>query len=175
MQNPYGNWYTITEAAPKATEVVVVDEAVVTEAAAVAQQSFRASLQTKEGQDEMRALFDRLDKNKDGRVDAREFIKVIRKEPEVFDRYFGQDVAELGVGAAFRQLDQDDSNAITWEEFSTAFSPPEKAETATEVAPKATEVVVVDEAAAAVAETATEMAAEATKEVTAEATEEQQQ
>lgn len=74
------------------------------------------ALETQEGAKELKALFDTLDKDGDGRVTSKEWGSAVFKNKEVLAKYFGgKDVK--AIGKAFKRLDADGSGDLTWDEF----------------------------------------------------------
>jgi Ca2+-binding EF-hand superfamily protein len=77
------------------------------------------ALETAEGAAELRALFDRLDKDGDGTVSSKEWGSVVAKNKELLQKYFGGKNLKA-VAKAFNRIDVDGSGDLTWEEFCAA-------------------------------------------------------
>jgi len=72
-----------------------------------------------EGKASLRALFDALDGDGDGRVDKKEWGRALGKNAALMGSYFGG--ATMGeIGSAFRRIDGDNSDDLSWEEFEAA-------------------------------------------------------
>eukprot|EP00163_Fabomonas_tropica_P006159 TRINITY_DN1575_c0_g1_i4.p1 TRINITY_DN1575_c0_g1~~TRINITY_DN1575_c0_g1_i4.p1 ORF type:complete len:1286 (-),score=354.64 TRINITY_DN1575_c0_g1_i4:115-3972(-) len=84
------------------------------------QQRVFAIAETFEVQDEkFRRIFNRLDKNQDGRVYCRDFIREIRRIPE-WEEFLGFDLpSTMNELTLFKRMDSDGSGSLTWEEFSS--------------------------------------------------------
>jgi len=89
----------------------------------ITQEVTLAGEETAEDTSELKRLFDYMDKNGDGRVNRREAIIALRKDPRV-QKYLGisgkirQDSAEYSAfEELFEMLDGDGSSEITWDEF----------------------------------------------------------
>ena len=68
---------------------------------------------------ELKVLFDTLDANGDGKVSSKEWGAAISSNRYLATKYFGgATMAEIG--AAFRRIDVDGSQDLTWDEFETA-------------------------------------------------------
>jgi len=74
------------------------------------------ALETEEGQKELKALFATLDKDGDGKVTSKEWGKAISKNKDMLAKYFGG-ASLKEIGKAFKRLDADGSDDLTWEEF----------------------------------------------------------
>ena len=65
---------------------------------------------------ELKALFENIDKNGDGRVSSKEWGSAVGKNKAVMQKYFGGKDAK-SIGKMFKKLDADGSGDLTWEEF----------------------------------------------------------
>lgn len=82
-----------------------------------------AALATKPGMVELRALFDRLDSDKDGKVSAKEWGSKVGSNSVIMSKYFGgSSIADLG--KVFSKIDADGDGHLTWKEFTSAVTPP---------------------------------------------------
>ena len=59
---------------------------------------------SREGQLELRALFDKLDKDKDGRVSKNEWGQALTTNEDELAKYFGGSSLK-GIGASFKRID----------------------------------------------------------------------
>ena len=80
--------------------------------------SLRAQLarQACDAKKELKALFDALDKDGDGKVTSKEWGSAISKNKEILAKFFGG-ASIKEIGAAFKRLDADGSKDLTWDEF----------------------------------------------------------
>ena len=77
------------------------------------------TLETEEGKAELRALFDTLDKDGDGRVTGKEWGSAVYKNQDMIKKYFGgKNIKQIG--KAFSRIDADGSDDLTWDEFVAA-------------------------------------------------------
>ena len=74
------------------------------------------ALESAEGAKELKALFDTLDKDGDGRVTGKEWGSAVKKNKDVLQKYFGGKDMKA-IGKAFKRLDTDGSGDLTWDEF----------------------------------------------------------
>ena len=74
------------------------------------------ALETADGARELKELFDRLDKDGDGKVTGKEWGSAVSKNKEVMAKYFGGKDLKA-IGKAFKRIDADGSGDLTWEEF----------------------------------------------------------
>jgi len=72
-----------------------------------------------EGKDELKELFNNLDKNQDGRVSGQEWGKAVKSNQELLSKYFGGSSLKE-IGSAFKRLDSDKDGMLTWSEFEVA-------------------------------------------------------
>jgi len=79
-------------------------------------QQLAGALSTEEGKKELKALFDALDKDGDGKVTSKEWGSAISKNKEILAKFFGG-ASIKEIGAAFKRLDADGSKDLTWDEF----------------------------------------------------------
>jgi len=75
-----------------------------------------SALATTEGAAELKALFDGLDKDGDGRVTGKEWGSALNKNKDVMSKYFGGKTMKQ-IGQAFKRIDADGSGDLTWDEF----------------------------------------------------------
>jgi len=75
-----------------------------------------AALETKAGSEELKALFDTLDKNGDGTVSKKEWGSAVKKNQEQLKKFFGGSNIKA-IGKAFNRIDADGSGDLTWDEF----------------------------------------------------------
>ena len=74
------------------------------------------ALATQEGAQELKALFDGLDKDGDGKVTSKEWGSALSKNKDMMSKYFGgKDMKSIG--KAFKRIDADGSGDLTWDEF----------------------------------------------------------
>jgi len=74
------------------------------------------AMETREGYNELKGLFESLDKDGDGRVTGKEWGSAVQKNAEVMKKYFGGKNLKA-IGKAFNRLDTDGSGDLTWDEF----------------------------------------------------------
>jgi Ca2+-binding EF-hand superfamily protein len=75
-----------------------------------------AMLSTEEGTEEMRALWEDLDKDNDGKVSGKEWGSQVYAKQDVMSEYFGgSSLQEIGEG--FNRIDTNGDDSLTWEEF----------------------------------------------------------
>ena len=88
------------------------------------------ALAIEEGQQELRGLFEALDKDADGTVSGKEWGAAVSKNVELMAKYFGG-LTVPQVAKAFARLDKDGSRDLTWTEFQqgskriVTFAPPQ--------------------------------------------------
>ena len=88
------------------------------------------ALAIEEGQQELRGLFEALDKDEDGTVSGKEWGAAVSKNVELMAKYFGG-LTVPQVAKAFARLDKDGSRDLTWTEFQqgskriVTFAPPQ--------------------------------------------------
>lgn len=76
----------------------------------------KAAMATEEGQAELKGLWDRLDKDGDGKVTGKEWGSKVYSEKDIMSKYFGgSDMASIGKG--FNRIDADGNDLLTWDEF----------------------------------------------------------
>jgi Ca2+-binding EF-hand superfamily protein len=81
-----------------------------------AAKQFAKALQTKSGQTELKALFDTLDKDSDGKVTGKEWGSKVYQEQALMSKYFGgSDMASIG--KAFNRINANKDEALSWDEF----------------------------------------------------------
>lgn len=74
------------------------------------------AMATEEGRAELKALFDTLDKNSDGKVSSKEWGSGVSKNKEIMAKYFGG--SNVGaIGRAFGRIDTNRDKQLSWEEF----------------------------------------------------------
>ena len=71
---------------------------------------------TDEGKDELRQLFETLDKDGDGTVSGKEWGSAVKKNKAAMSKFFGG-LTVKEIGQAFGKLDADGSGDLTWAEF----------------------------------------------------------
>lgn len=71
---------------------------------------------TEHNRAELRALFEQIDTDGDGCVDSREWGRAVSRHGFAMSKYFGG-VTPSQIGKAFRKIDADGSNTLTWDEF----------------------------------------------------------
>ena len=76
----------------------------------------KAAMSTDEGYAELKALFESLDKDGDGKVTGKEWGSAVHKNKDVLAKFFGGATMKE-IGQAFRRLDTDGSGDLTWDEF----------------------------------------------------------
>jgi Ca2+-binding EF-hand superfamily protein len=69
--------------------------------------------------EELRKLFDSLDKDGDGNVTSQEWGKKVRENQALLSKYFGGSTLKE-IGSAFRRIDADGNASLSWEEFIAA-------------------------------------------------------
>eukprot|EP00571_Detonula_confervacea_P000126 CAMPEP_0172328274 /NCGR_PEP_ID=MMETSP1058-20130122/60267_1 /TAXON_ID=83371 /ORGANISM="Detonula confervacea, Strain CCMP 353" /LENGTH=187 /DNA_ID=CAMNT_0013045383 /DNA_START=997 /DNA_END=1560 /DNA_ORIENTATION=+ len=75
-----------------------------------------AMLETKEGEQALRDLWDTLDADGDGKVSGKEWGSKVYQEQELMSKYFGgSSMAEIGAG--FNRIDDNGDDQLTWDEF----------------------------------------------------------
>lgn len=75
-----------------------------------------SALESQQGAMELKALFDTLDKDGDGRVTGKEWGSAVSKNKDILQKYFGGKDMKA-IGKAFKRLDVDGSGDLTWDEF----------------------------------------------------------
>jgi Ca2+-binding EF-hand superfamily protein len=71
---------------------------------------------TKSGENEMRAFWDKLDKDGDQKISGKEWGSKVFAEQELMSKYFGgTSLKEIGEG--FNRIDSNGDDALTWDEF----------------------------------------------------------
>jgi Ca2+-binding EF-hand superfamily protein len=68
---------------------------------------------------ELRALFDKLDKDKNGTVDKKEWGKAVYRNKETLSKYFGGETT-AEIGKRFNCIDANQSGDLTWAEIKQA-------------------------------------------------------
>ena len=76
------------------------------------------AMATEDGKAELKKLWDTLDKNGDGKVSGKEWGSAVYKNKELLAKYFGGATLRE-IGQMFNQIDEDNSDSLTWDEFST--------------------------------------------------------
>ena len=74
------------------------------------------ALESQQGAAELKALWDRLDKNGDGKVSGKEWGSAAHMDQQVMAKYFGGKDLK-GIGKMFSKIDADGSGDLTWDEF----------------------------------------------------------
>merc|ERR1719451_135252 len=71
------------------------------------------------GLEELRNLFDSLDKDHDGKVTGKEWGKKVKENQSLLSKYFGGSTLKE-IGSAFSRIDADGNKSLSWEEFVVA-------------------------------------------------------
>ena len=75
-----------------------------------------AAFEKQEAEAEFRDLWDKLDKNGDGKVTGKEWGSKVYAEQELMSKYFGgSSLKEIGEG--FNRIDSNGDDNLTWDEF----------------------------------------------------------
>jgi len=74
------------------------------------------ALQSAEGLAELKGLWDKLDKDGDGKVTGKEWGSAVSKNQDIMKKYFGGKNIKQ-VGKMFNKIDKDGSGDLTWDEF----------------------------------------------------------
>merc|ERR1712078_833668 len=74
---------------------------------------------TTKGLEELRKLFDTLDKDNDGKVTGQEWGKKVKENQTLLAKYFGGSTLKE-IGEAFRRIDTDGNASLSWDEFVAA-------------------------------------------------------
>merc|ERR1719181_1581156 len=77
------------------------------------------SADTAKGVEELRKLFETLDKDNDGKVTGQEWGKKVRENRTLLAKYFGGSTLKE-IGSAFKRIDSDGNASLSWEEFVAA-------------------------------------------------------
>ena len=77
------------------------------------------ALRSEEAQKELRALFNTLDTDKDGKVTSKEWGGKVKQNQAVLQKFFGGSTTAQ-VARVFKEIDLDDDKKLTWEEFVAA-------------------------------------------------------
>jgi len=67
----------------------------------------------------LRELFDKLDKNGDGRVSSAEWGKAVGANKQMLSKYFGGETLKE-IGQLFKELDVNGDGSLSWGEFEAA-------------------------------------------------------
>jgi Ca2+-binding EF-hand superfamily protein len=73
-------------------------------------------METEEGAAELKALFETLDKDGDGKVSGKEWGSAVYKNQDILKKYFGGSSLKE-IGETFNRIDVDNSDSLTWDEF----------------------------------------------------------
>jgi hypothetical protein len=76
------------------------------------------AMATEDGKAELKKLWDTLDKNGDGKVSGKEWGSAVYKNKELLAKFFGGATLQE-MGQMFNEIDEDNSDSLTWDEFST--------------------------------------------------------
>merc|ERR1719183_2423932 len=71
------------------------------------------------GVEELRKLFDTLDKDGDGKVTGQEWGKTVKEHQALLSKYFGGSTLKE-IGSAFKRIDTDGNASLSWAEFAAA-------------------------------------------------------
>jgi Ca2+-binding EF-hand superfamily protein len=71
-----------------------------------------------ESSNELRQLWEALDKNSDGKVSSKEWGSAVFQNKDLLSKYFGG-ASMSEIGHAFNRIDSNKSDALTWDEFSS--------------------------------------------------------
>ncbi len=74
------------------------------------------AMETSEGAAELKALFDTLDKDGNGKVSGKEWGSAVYKNQDIMKKYFGGSTLKE-IGQTFNRINVDDNEYLTWEEF----------------------------------------------------------
>merc|ERR1719171_2863409 len=69
--------------------------------------------------EELRNLFDSLDKDHDGKVTGKEWGKKVKENQTLLAKYFGGSTLKE-IGSAFKRIDTDGNASLSWDEFVAA-------------------------------------------------------
>jgi Ca2+-binding EF-hand superfamily protein len=82
-------------------------------------QQMQTALDTEEGKNEFKALWDDLDKNGDGKVSSKEWGSKVFQNKDAMSKYFGgSDLASIG--KMFNRIDANGDDSLSWEEFESS-------------------------------------------------------
>ncbi|CAE8623939.1 unnamed protein product [Polarella glacialis] len=79
-----------------------------------------AAVSTDAGQAELKALFDKLDTNADGKVSSQEWGNSVFENKDILAKFFGGSSSPEELALAFKRIDVDKSDNLTWAEFTAA-------------------------------------------------------
>merc|ERR1712070_1061132 len=75
-----------------------------------------AVMETEDGEAELRAVFDKIDRDDNGKVSCREWGRFTWKDKDLVTKYFGggncREIAQL-----FGKLDANNNDSLSWDEF----------------------------------------------------------
>eukprot|EP00930_Biecheleria_cincta_P009660 TRINITY_DN11145_c0_g1_i2.p1 TRINITY_DN11145_c0_g1~~TRINITY_DN11145_c0_g1_i2.p1 ORF type:complete len:253 (-),score=63.21 TRINITY_DN11145_c0_g1_i2:71-796(-) len=77
------------------------------------------ALSVPENREEFKQLFDRLDKDQNGAVDAEEFAQSLYGNSAALDKFMGKATLEQ-IRSAFRRIDKDHNSTVSFDEFVNA-------------------------------------------------------
>ena len=75
-----------------------------------------AALATEEGRNELKALYESLDGDGDGKLNAEEWSTGLAANAKIVGKYFGG-VSADETAETFSKIDKDGSGELSWEEF----------------------------------------------------------
>lgn len=83
---------------------------------AVSIKAVTAAMALDEGLEELKSLFEKLDKDANGKVTSKEWGRAVSENKDLMSKYFGGSTCKE-IGQAFNWIDADGSNDLNWEEF----------------------------------------------------------
>jgi len=98
-------------------DLLTWDELTLQAGSYLAANNLTAAMLTEEGKAEIKALFDSLDKDGDGKVSGKEWGSKVYQNQDIMSKYFGGSTLQE-IGQAFNRIDSNGDDQLTWEEFS---------------------------------------------------------
>lgn len=80
---------------------------------------FAAAMATDAGRAELKTLYDTLDSDKDGKVSSKEWGRAVGKQAPLLRRFLGADTTVAQLGKAFKMIDTNGDDSLSWNEFVT--------------------------------------------------------